>query len=47
MRENFEICRTVLDAHQISTINTGWKVKTRLRTKWLKKVNKPQNLKRH
>jgi len=42
MKENFKICRIHLDAHQISTINTLWTVKTRLRTKRMKKVNKSQ-----
>jgi hypothetical protein len=42
MKENLEICRAHLDVHQISTINTRWTVKTRLRTKRFTKVNKRQ-----
>jgi hypothetical protein len=47
MKENFEICRIHLDAHQISTINTRWTGKNTVKKEKDEKSKQTSKHKRH
>jgi hypothetical protein len=47
MRENLEIYGIHLDVHQISTINTRWKVKNAVKNEKNEESKQKSNHKRH